>query len=80
MAGSVHGHAARQGQVPDGGAATNSLVYLPFLALFLVISTRVTVLEILTLPLAYERLFAICALLAVSCAVRLRREWHSSGR
>jgi hypothetical protein len=54
------------------GAALNHLVYLPFIALLLVISTSAGVFDILTLPLAYVLLFVLAAALAVIYVARLR--------
>ena len=56
------------------GAALNHLVYLPFIALLLVISTSAGVFDILTLPLAYVLLFVLAAGLAVFYVARLRRQ------
>ena len=56
------------------GAAVNHLVYLPFIALLLVISTSAGVFDIWTLPLAYVLLFVLAAGLAVFYVARLRRQ------
>jgi hypothetical protein len=55
------------------GAVVNQLVYLPFMALLLVISTSAGVFDIWTLPLAYVLLFVLAAALAVFHMARLRR-------
>ena len=55
------------------GTAVNPLIYLPFGALLLTLATRAILLEALTLPVVYQVLFAVAALIAVFCAVRLRR-------
>jgi hypothetical protein len=55
------------------GVALNHLVYLPFIALLLVISTSAGVFDIWTLPLAYVLLFVLAAALAVVYVARFRR-------
>jgi len=55
------------------GAAVNQLVYLPIIALLLVISTSAGVFDIWTLPPAYLLLFVVAAALAVFYVARLRR-------
>ena len=55
------------------GSAVNGLIYLPAIALLLVIPARARVFGAWTFPLSYGLLFFISGVLAVFCAVRLRR-------
>ena len=55
------------------GMAVNTLMYLPFVALLLTVATRAILVEVVALPVAYAVLFGVASLIAVFCAVRLRR-------
>ena len=55
------------------GSAVKGLVYLPVIALLLLIPARARVFDAWTFPLTYALLLILSALLAVLCALRLRR-------